>query len=184
MSTLEIPEMKNHSLKNILCSDTLSFCSTTNQAVTAISDVLIQEQIFLDETLYVYQNLIMPFQRKGGATRELNAYETLCRCHNELLNVHVLHVQSFWDYYNHTIEACEVVIVTNVDEYISVYKSYLSAVCDIIALGGFAQIAKLIDVLQVFSTFFKDKVENGNANITNEAVISFVLQQPLQHLSR
>ncbi|XP_031779593.1 alsin [Nasonia vitripennis] len=184
MSTLEIPEMNEHTLKNIFCFDTFSCCAMTNKSVTAISDVLIEEQIFLEETLHVYQNLIIPFQKKGGATRELNVYETLCRCHSELLSVNVLNVQSLWDYYNRVHEAYEVVIIASVDEYISVYKSYLNAICDIIALGGFAQIAKLIDVLQVLSTVFKDKVKGKDANITNETIIAFVLQHPLQHLNR
>ena len=184
MSTLEIPEMKDQTLKNIFCSDTFSCCTMTNRSLSTISDLLIEEQIFLDESLHVYHNLIIPFQMKGGATHEPNVYETLCRCYNELLSVTVLNVRSLWDYYNRTIEAYEVVVVTNVDEYLSIYKSYLNAICDIIALGGFAQIAKLIDVLQVLSNVFKDKVKGKDGNITNETIIAFVLQHPLQRLSR
>lgn len=154
----------------------------TNELASEISDILIEQQIFLDETLHVHRNLIMPFQKKSGATREVDVYDTLCRCHGELLSVNVLNVRSLWDCYNRFIESYEIVAIANADEFISVYRSYLNTVCDIIALGGFAQIAKLIDVLQVLSNVFKDKINTGN--VTNEAVISFVLQYPLQHLNR
>lgn len=184
MSSLEVPEIQDHTLKNIFCSNAFTFCAMTNETIRVISDSLIKEQIFLDELLYVYQNLIVPFQKKGGATRESNVYETLCRCHKELLNIHVLHVKTLCDYYNHAIEAHEVTIIANADECICIYRSYLNTICDIIALSGFVQIAKLVDVLEVLSNVFKEKVDSKDANISNEFIIAFVLQQPLQHLIR
>jgi amyotrophic lateral sclerosis 2 protein len=184
MSTLEIPEMKDHALKNIFCSNNFSCCTINDQLLKPISDILTEEQIFLDETLCVYKNLIIPFQKKGFVISELNVYETLCRYHTELLSLNVLHVQSLWEYYNRTLELCDVAIIKNVNEFIRVYKFYFNTICDITVLSGFVQIAKLIDVLKVPSSFFKNKIKSKDANITNEAIIEFSLKHPLQHLSR
>ncbi|XP_058791668.1 alsin [Phymastichus coffea] len=184
MSTLELPDIKDCLLKNIFCSDNYSCCTVTKELVREISDILIEQQIFLEETLFVHRNLIMPFQKKSGTIREVNVYDTLCRCYGEFLSVNVLNVRSLWDCYNRIIESHEIVIIANADEFIGVYRAYLNAVCDIIASSGFTQIAKLIDVLEVLSTVFKDKINAGSVNLTNETIIAFVLQYPVRHLNR
>ncbi|XP_011499590.1 PREDICTED: alsin [Ceratosolen solmsi marchali] len=184
MSTLEIPEAKDYVLKNIFCSNNLSCCTINDELIKPISEILTEEQIFLDETLYIYKNLIIPFQKKGFIASELNVYETMCRYHNELLSINVLNVESIWEYYNCTNKLYDIVIIKNVNEFISIYKFYFNIICDIIALNGFVQIAKLIDVVKVLSNFFKNKIKNKDTNVTNEAIIEFVLKNPLQHLSR
>ena len=117
--------------------------------------------------------------------QESNVYETLCRCYTELLSFSVLNVISLWDYFNHIGEAYEVTIVANVEEYITVYKYYLNAVCDIISLSGFTYIAKIIEIPQVITNLFMDKLKtNETKKVADEITITMALQHPLHKLDR
>ncbi|KAL0852518.1 hypothetical protein ABMA27_017037 [Loxostege sticticalis] len=62
------------------------------------------------------------FKKKGGATQESNVYETLCRCYTELMSFTALNVLSLWDYFNHIGEAYEIMLVANIEEFITIYK--------------------------------------------------------------
>lgn len=185
LAKLETPEAAGYSVKQILCSGSYSCCSTINQPICDISFDLTNEQIFLEEMLVVYQNLIKPFQKKGGATQESNVYETLCQCYTELISFTALNVLSLWDYYDHNGEAYEVVVVASIEEYITVYKHYLNAICDVVSLGGFTHIARIIDVPQILSNLFADRIKGAKGKkANNEAVIALALQHPLNRLNR
>lgn len=186
MIILDIAEDLDCSPKLISCSGPYSCCAIINQPISDISEDLINDQIFLEEMLLVYQNLIKPFQKKGGATQESNVYETLCRCYTELMSFTALNVLSLWDYFNHIGEAYEVVLVANIEEYVTVYKYYLNAICDVISLGGFTHMARIVnDVPQVLKRLFTDKIRAGETTKNgNEAIISTALKHPLNRLSR
>ncbi|XP_033359057.1 alsin [Bombus vosnesenskii] len=185
MFQLDIETSNKCSPQQIFSSGNYSCCSVINEPKINISEDLISEQIFLEEILIVYQNLIRPFQKRGGAMQESNVYETLCRCYTELLSFSVLNVISLWDYFNHIGEAYEVTIVANVEEYITVYKYYLNAVCDIISLSGFTYIAKIIEIPQVITNLFMDKLKtNETKKVADEITITMALQHPLHKLNR
>lgn len=117
--------------------------------------------------------------------QESNVYETLCRCYVELLSFNVLNVISLWDYFNHIGEAYEVTVVANVEEYITVYKYYLNAICDVISLSGFAYVAKIIEVPQKVINLFINKLRsNETKRATNEIIITMALQYPLRMINR
>ncbi|EFN76628.1 Alsin [Harpegnathos saltator] len=175
---------ESNSPREIFSSGQYSCCSVINEPAISVSEDLINDQIFLEEMLTVYQNLIRPFQKKSGATQEANVYETLCRCYAELMHFSVLNIISLWDYFNHVGEAYEVAIVANIEEFIAVYKYYLNAICDVISLGGFTHIAKLIEVPQVVSNLFIDNLKNSDIKKNNEIVITMALQHPLCKLNR
>lgn len=176
---------KTNSPREIFSSKQYSCCSMINESAINISEDLINDQIFLEEMLIVYQNLIKPFQKKSGAIQEANVYETLCRCYVELMHFSVLNVISLWDYFNHIGEAYEVTIVANIEEFTTVYKYYLNAICDVISLGGFTHIAKLIEVPQIVSNLFINSLKNSDVKKNNnEIVITMALQHPLCKLSR
>ncbi|XP_020708134.2 alsin isoform X2 [Athalia rosae] len=182
---MEIPEDLGYSPKHILSSGLYSCCTTINQPTCNISLELRNEQIFLEEMLAVYQNLIKPFQKKGGATQESNVYETLCQCYTELISFTALNVLSLWDYYDHIGEAYEVLVVASIEEYITVYKHYLNAICDVVSLGGFTHIARIIDVPQILTNIFMDEVKGSKAKkANNETIIALALQHPLNRLNR
>lgn len=171
--------------KEIFSSKQYSCCSMINEPAINISEDLINDQIFLEEMLTVYQNLIKPFQKKSGAIQEANVYETLCRCYAELMHFSVLNVISLWDYFNHIGEAYEVAIVANIEEFTTVYKYYLNAICDVISLGGFTHIAKLIEVPQIVSNLFINNLKNSDVKRNNnEIIITMALQHPLCKLNR
>ena len=173
------------STRQIFSSGEYSCCSMINETEIDISEDLINNQIFLEEILVVYQNLIKPFQKKGGAMHESNVYETLCRCYIELLSFNVLNIITLWDYYNHIGEAYEVTIVANVEEYITVYKYYLNAICDVISLSGFTYIAKIIEVPQKVTNLFRNKLKSNEIKkVTNEVIITMALQHPLHKINR
>lgn len=182
---LEIPESIGYSAKQILSSGFYSCCATINQPACDISLELTNEQIFLEEMLAVYQNLVKPFQKKGGATQESNVYETLCQGYTELISFTALNVLSIWDYHDHKGEAYEVVVVASIEEYISVYKHYLNAICDVVSLGGFTHIARIIDVPLILTSLFNDRIKGTKTKkANNEAIISIALQHPLNRLNR
>ncbi|XP_016915649.2 alsin [Apis cerana] len=185
MFHLDIETNIKYSPQQIFSSGNYSCCSVINEPEINISEDLISDQIFLEEILVVYQNLIKPFQKKGGAMQESNVYETLCRCYTELLSFSALNVISLWDYFNHIGEAYDVTVIANVEEYITVYKYYLNAVCDVISLSGFTYIAKIIEVPQIITNLFIDKLKtNETKKITDEIIITMALQHPLYKLNR
>ncbi|KAG7208800.1 hypothetical protein KM043_014993 [Ampulex compressa] len=185
MFHLDVQMSNKYSLRQILCSGQYSCCSVINEPLINISEDLVSEQVFLEEMLIIYQNLIKPFQKKGGATQESNVYETLCRCYHELLSFSVLNVISIWDYFNHIGEAYEVTAVANVEEFTTVYKYYLNTICDVISLGGFTYIAKIFEVPQIISNLFMSKLKAGETKKNNnEIIITMTLQHPLRKLSR
>jgi len=176
---------ESNSPREIFSSGQYSCCSVINEPAINVSEDLINDQIFLEEMLIVYQNLIKPFQKKSGVIQEANVYETLCRCYAELMHFSVLNIMSLWDYFNHIGEAYEVTIVANIEEFTTVYKYYLNAICDVISLGGFIHIAKLIEVPQIVSNLFIGNIKTSDLKKSNnEIVVTMALQHPLCKLNR
>lgn len=186
MFQLDVQTKESNSPREIFSSGRYSCCSVINEPAINVAEDLISDQIFLEEMLTVYQNLIRPFQKKSlGATQEANAYETLCRCYTELMHFNVSNVTSLWDYFNHIGEAYEVAIVANIEEFTAVYKYYLNAVCDVMSLGGFVHIAKLVEVPQVVSNLFLDSLKSSDVKRNSkEVVVTMALQHPLCKLNR
>nr|XP_033325881.1 alsin isoform X1 [Megalopta genalis]XP_033325882.1 alsin isoform X1 [Megalopta genalis] len=183
MFHLDIEICDDYSVTEIFGSGEYSCCSVINETARNISQDLIDEQVYLEKILIIFKNLIKPLQKKGGAMQELNVYETLCRCYTELLSFSVLNVISLWNYFNHIGEAYEVVVVANVDEYITVYKYYLNAICDVICLSGFTYIAKIIEVPRVITNLFNGKWKSiEKKNFENE--FDMALKYPLDNLNR
>ncbi|XP_020289655.1 alsin-like, partial [Pseudomyrmex gracilis] len=176
----------SRSPREIFSSGRYTCCSVINEPAINVAENLISDQIFLEEMLTVYQNLIRPFQKKSvGATQEANAYETLCRCYAELMNFNVLNVTSLWDYFNHIGEAYEIAIVANIEEFTAVYKYYLNAICDVMSLGGFVHIAKLVEVPQVVSSIFVDSLKSSDVKRNSkDVIVTMALQHPLCNLNR
>lgn len=134
----------------------------------------------------IHQNLIKPFQKKAGATQESNVYDTLCRCYSELVALTALNVSTIEDYSNHIGEAYEVSLVSHYEEFIAVYKFYLNAICDIVSLGGFVHMGKIMnDVPKVVMRLFNESGtgEDKSSRKTQE-VITAALQYPLARLHR
>lgn len=180
---LEVPEPQCIS-KRVFCSGPYSCCIVSNQTVNDLLESLISEQIFLEEMIVVYQNLIKPFQKKGAVAQK-NVYETLCRCYTELMSITALNVLSLLDHYNQSGEAYDIVIVASVNEYIAVYKSYLSRICGVISCNGFAHIAKTVEAPQVLLKMFRNSVKGHDTKkAVNEITISLALQYPLCRLPR
>ncbi|XP_012274645.1 alsin [Orussus abietinus] len=172
-------------MKQIMCSGIYSCCYVTLQSVQDITSELQQEQIFLEEIVTVYQNLIRPFEKLGGAIHQSNVYETVCNIYTEVMCLTALNVLSLQNYCNHICESYEIAIVANIKEHITVYKSYIKAICDIIALGGFMHIAKIISVSQTLSNLFYEHAKDSSGiKNNNELIILMALQYPLCALKR
>ncbi|XP_015437908.1 PREDICTED: alsin [Dufourea novaeangliae] len=173
------------SIAQIFCSEEYSCYSVINKPPINISEDLITDQIVLEEMLIIYKNLIKPLEEKESAMQELNVYETLCRYYRELLSFNALNVTSLWNYFNHISEAYEVTAIVNVEEYITVYRYYLNTICDVISLGGFTYIEKIIEIPRIITILFANKLKGSeNKTITNEIIISMALQYPLHKLNR
>ncbi|XP_066593568.1 alsin [Prorops nasuta] len=185
MFQLDIQTNEDCSPRRILSSGEYSCCPLINQPEINLSEDLINNQMFLEEMLVIYQNLIKSLQKKTGDTEESNIYDSLCKYFTELLSFTVLSVQSLWDYFNHIGEAYEVIIVANVEEFITIYKHYLNAICDIKSLGGFTYIAKIIEVPPVVVNLFVNilKANESKKVSNNEIIINVALHHPLIKLS-
>ncbi|XP_011306147.1 alsin [Fopius arisanus] len=171
------------SIKFISSSGNFSLCSTTTSASPGINDDLRVEQAFLEEMITIHQNLIKPFQKKAGATQEANVYDTLCRCYSELLSLTALNVSTLEDYSNQIGEAYEVSLVSHYEEFITVYKYYLNAICDVVSLGGFGHMGKMMnDLPAVVSRLFESST--GDHQKKTQETIAMALQYPLINLNR
>ncbi|XP_033227521.1 alsin isoform X2 [Belonocnema kinseyi] len=182
----DVSKMVDFSLSSIgrvLCSGPYSCCTAVCPSANEISEDLINEQVFLEEIISFYQNLIRPFQKKGAATQESNVYETLSRCYTELMNITALNVQSLADYHNHIGKAYDVTIIANIEECIAIYKYYLNAICDVISLGGFTHIARIVELPQVAKKCQDAKAIEARKH-NNENRIAAALQNPLRSLGR
>ncbi|XP_057324785.1 alsin isoform X2 [Microplitis mediator] len=172
-------------IKFVSSSGAFSCCSIINQELRIVINDLTNEEILLEEMIIVNQHLIKPFKKKSNTTQESNAYNTLCHCYTELMSFIALNVLSLCDFSNYICEAYEVTLVANVDEFITVYRYYLNAICDITSLGGFVHIAKIMNELPLTVVrLFKDKVVVKSKQIQNEDLIVTALQHPLQQLNR
>ncbi|XP_063974137.1 alsin isoform X2 [Diachasmimorpha longicaudata] len=175
-----------NSIKYISSSGRYSLCSTIPSSPPGVTEDLKVEQIFLEEMITVHQNLIKPFQKKAGATQETNVYDTLCRCYTELLSLTALNAMTLEDFSNQIGEAYEVSLVSHYEEFITVYKYYLNAICDVVSLGGFGHMGKLMSDLPAILT----RLFNDSSNLDHPAprktqeVIAVALQYPLTRLNR
>ncbi|XP_034950994.1 alsin isoform X2 [Chelonus insularis] len=184
---LNISNNSQYSIKYISSSGSYSCCSTINQEPSKILNDLNREEILLEEMLTVYQFLIRPFQKKA-ARQDSNAYDTLCQCYIDLMNFIALNVLSLSDYSNFIGEPYEVILIANVDEFVTVYKHYLNTVCDVISLGGFGHIVKIFNdkLPQILTRTFSDKVimQERFKKAGNEEIVTAALEHPLQELNR
>lgn len=166
--------------KWIFSSRHISGCLNTSYATSVAMKDLVIEQTFLEEMLLVHSSLIKPLQKKGTSVQETNVYDVLCECHSEILSFTCLNVQSLREYTDHRGNESSVIIIQHVDEYIRIYRNYLSAVCDVIALSGFMHIAHLVDIPQKMFTMFHEHSKTNKKS--QEAVVSCALLHPLKRL--
>lgn len=172
--------MNESSQKQIFSSRHISGCLNTSYPTSVAVKDLAVEQTFLEEMLLVQSSLIKPLQKKGGSVQETNVYDVLCVCHSEILSFTCLNVQSLREYTDHRGNESSIIMIQHVDEYIRMYRNYLSAVCDVIALSGFMHIARLVDIPQKMFTVFHEHSRRNKKS--QEAVVSCALLHPLKRL--
>ena len=160
--------------KHIFATRHISGCLSSSCLPAGTVQDLVQEQNFLEETLLVHTSLIKPLQKKCSLVQETNVYDALCTCHTDLMHLTCLHVRSLQEH------GGPIMVVHNADEFVRTYRNYLSVVCDVIALGGFAHISRLVDIPhKMFQAFH----EQGKKNKKNqENVVSCSLLHPLKRL--
>ncbi|KAL1123935.1 hypothetical protein AAG570_001705, partial [Ranatra chinensis] len=73
------------------------------------------------------------------------------------------------------------VLADNCDEVLPAYERYLSAICDVISVNAFAQIARSVDPPSRLVSCFSDRLPTGK--ITPEAVLTYAFLQPLAHIT-
>ncbi|CAB0036755.1 unnamed protein product [Trichogramma brassicae] len=200
--TWEIPNLKDdHKLVGIFCSQDYKCCtsvltsSMSRSIVSCLDESLIEAQVYLTETLLTQQHLVAQLQKKSASVPTLrefaSAFDELCRYHRELLSLIALHAQELTYFHEQAIlnsldtdHYPRLVIVANVEECVAVYKAYLQALCDLTAISGLSQIAKVIDVLPTLLKHFQNKLKcDVNSDITNEALVVFALHLPLLQAS-
>ncbi|PSN52558.1 hypothetical protein C0J52_08953 [Blattella germanica] len=183
ITKLEIPSLLENTStqKEIFSTRHISGCLNTSVPTSAAMRDLVVEQNFLEETLLVQNTLIKPLQKKGGLVQETNVYDILCTYHTDIMNVTCLYVRSLQDYSYQKVDECGITVIQNVDEFVRTYRCYLGAVCDVIALSGFAHIARLVDIPQnMYTLFHHEYVKKKKEN--QEAVVFSAILNPLKRL--
>ena len=172
MTKLEMENTMTH--KHIFSSKHISGCLSSSNLPPAIIKDMMMEQSFLEETLLVHGALIKPLQKKCASVQESNVYDTLCTCHTDLMHLTCLHVRSLQE------QAPSIMVVHHAEEFVRTYRNYLSVVCDVIAMGGFTHISRLVDIPHKMFQAFHEPGKKSKKN--QENVVSCALLHPLKRL--
>lgn len=164
---------------NILVSSEFFILNGLNVNYNYVADFVVNEQQFLEEMLNVHSNLIKAMLKKNVYV-DMSVFEDLTRSYTELLYFTAANVQSLLDFTNGLIFDVDIIIVKHSDEHLYIYKRYLNAINDIISLGAFTHISKVVDTN---SLFYKLKGDNILSKNKGEDVIQAALTLPLQRLS-
>lgn len=140
------------------------------------------EQIFLEELVTAQSTLIKPLQRKNFASPDMNVYETLCRCYNEISYFTALNISSLIEFCNGNTPDTEMIMIKYSEEQLFMFKNYLKIICDVTSLGGFQYISQIIDLPQHLYKLTSQTFSKRDKKAP-ECLIQWLFSHPLQRLS-
>lgn len=73
------------------------------------------------------------------------------------------------------------VLKSHAEEHLLVYERYLSAICDMIAMSGFAQLTRFIEIPPKLEACFADRLPTRKKS--PEALLTCAFVHPLAHVS-
>lgn len=139
------------------------------------------EQRMLEEMIAVHMNVIKPLQKKNTTAANAGLLEALCRTYSDLLYFWAANVQSLIEYADGLISINDVVLFKYNDEHLTVYKSYINTIHNIISVNAFQNISKLVEISASLYKLRPDTFSKKDKN--NEEAISFYLVSPLTRIA-
>lgn len=140
------------------------------------------EQIFLEELVTIQATLIKPLQRKNSTTTDINIYEKLCRCYNEISYFTAVNISSLIEFCNGNTTDAEITMIKYAEEHLFLFKNYLKTICDVTSLGGFQYISQIIDLPLHLFKLTSQTFSKRNLKVP-EYLIQWLFSHPLQRLS-
>lgn len=121
------------------------------------------EQQCLESLITIYVEIIKQFRDKS------EIYERLCSCFEDMLYFTAANVFNL-------IEGGSIEII---DNHLYIYKNYLKALCDVIAVGGFKHISSFVEIPPPIYIKFSSVVSKKDKK---DSVLSVLFEEPLQQV--
>lgn len=121
------------------------------------------EQRCLESLITIYVEIIKQFRDKS------EIYERLCSCFEDMLYFTAANVFNL-------IEGGSIEII---DNHMYIYKNYLNALCDVIAVGGFKHISSFVEIPPPIYIKFSSVVSKKDKK---DSVLSVLFEEPLQQV--
>lgn len=130
-----------------LCLATIDdyFLQNHSKVAVEIERHLTGEQRFLQEALQSYITIIKPFLKKLYFVNGSQTVDHLCQQYLNLINIATANLKSMADYFNGTINCQDILLLQNITEMISAYRTYTHCFCDVTAQQGFHTINLMLD---------------------------------------
>jgi amyotrophic lateral sclerosis 2 protein len=167
--------------RNLLSSLQYTLLNVGDSVDNFFASFLLEEQKFLEEMLVVQAVIVKPLQKKNVNSSNEALYEDLCKTYTELLYLWAANAHSLLEYTNGLISLCDIIVFRYFEEFIFVYKNYISTVFNVISVDGFQNISKLIEISP---TLYKQRPDSFTKKEKNneEHIISTYLLAPLDRL--
>uniref|UniRef100_A0A1B6BY78 VPS9 domain-containing protein n=1 Tax=Clastoptera arizonana TaxID=38151 RepID=A0A1B6BY78_9HEMI len=158
----------------VLSSGDISCCiSSSLISDMAINSDLTNEQCFLEDMLTVQNTVLKPLGRKSNVD---DIFIVLSGRYIDILNMTAINVAKLSEGMPTSI-----VLQAHAEEFFIVYEKYLVALCDVIAMSGFAQLSRSIEIQQKLISSFADRLPTRKNS--PEAVLSCAFSQPLSRVT-
>ncbi|XP_014251710.1 alsin [Cimex lectularius] len=168
-----INENKNPQIIILSTSDITCFVLTDITREATLETDLAHVQSFLEELLTVHNTIVKPLSRRSSLEDTIS---NLCFRYNDVLHLTAVIVSNLLE----GRSSCEVLSEIQ-DDLIYIYEAYLTTVCDVIAINGFAQITRAVDTPLKITACFSDRLPTRKTS--SESIITCAFSQPLSHIS-
>ncbi|XP_054282375.1 alsin [Macrosteles quadrilineatus] len=159
---------------HVLCSGEYSciIAGSLDSDVASTTD-LASEQAFLDEMLTVQLSVLKPLGRRSNLDEVLS---NLASRYTDLLHLTAVSVNTM----TQGVSSFKL-LQEHIDEFLQVYELYLAAVCDMIAMSGFSQMARVLDIPAKLTLIFSDRLPSRKTS--PEAILHCAFTHPLNRVS-
>lgn len=182
-SDIELQPIKHTRNRTKLSTTSTFTCLNANYNLDnpLLEDIAL-EQIFMEELVTAQSALVKPLQRKNTNSPDMNVYETLCRTYNEISYFTAVNILSLIEFCNGNTPDTEIIMLRNAEEHLYLFRNYVKIICDVTSLGGFQQIAQIIDLPQHLYKLSAQTFSKRDKRAP-EYLIQWIFSHPLHRLS-
>lgn len=132
---------------DVLCSNNYTILNNVNTC-DCLTENVSKLQRLMEVMLVVQTTIIKLLIKKCALLPDCVLYEQFCENFTNLLNIIATNVHSILEYSRGVTLEGDIPAVGYVDEFLYIYKKYLSSLCDILCVNGFKYILKILDIPQ------------------------------------